>query len=83
MECRPNCGACCIAVSISSPLPGMPGGKPAEVRCIHLMDDMRCAIYETRPNVCRDFHAEELVCGHSREEAFFILRNLEKGVLPS
>ncbi|MBV6674737.1 YkgJ family cysteine cluster protein, partial [Klebsiella pneumoniae] len=24
MECRTDCGACCIAPSISSPIPGMP-----------------------------------------------------------
>ena len=39
--CRPGCGACCIAPSISSPIPGMPvvGGisKPAGVRCGQLM----------------------------------------------
>ncbi|MCR3872443.1 YkgJ family cysteine cluster protein, partial [Pseudomonas aeruginosa] len=28
MQCRAGCGACCIAPSISSPLPGMPAGKP-------------------------------------------------------
>jgi len=27
MECRPHCGACCTAPSISSPIPGMPNGK--------------------------------------------------------
>ncbi|WP_429347626.1 hypothetical protein [Paraburkholderia sp. Clong3] len=27
--CRPDCGACCIAPSISSPIPGMPNGKPS------------------------------------------------------
>ena len=31
MNCRPHCGACCIALSISSPIPGMPAGKPAGV----------------------------------------------------
>lgn len=24
MDCRSGCGACCIAPSISSPIPGMP-----------------------------------------------------------
>ncbi|HNM56919.1 MAG TPA: YkgJ family cysteine cluster protein, partial [Thauera aminoaromatica] len=24
MDCRPGCAACCIAPSISSPIPGMP-----------------------------------------------------------
>lgn len=79
MNCHPNCGACCIAPSISSPIPGMPGGKPAGVRCIHLAEDYRCAIYDLRPKVCRDFKAEELVCGTSREEALQIIFDLEKG----
>ena len=78
MECRQNCGACCIAPSISSPIPGMPGGKPAGTRCIHLQEDFSCGIYEKRPKVCRDFHAEELVCGNTREEALASLSNLEK-----
>ena len=29
-----GCGACCIAPSISSAIPGMPDGKPAGVRCV-------------------------------------------------
>ena len=37
MDCRPGCAACCIAPSISSPIPGMPHGKPAGVRCIQLV----------------------------------------------
>jgi Fe-S-cluster containining protein len=77
MECRSNCGACCIAPSISSPIPGMPQGKPAGVRCIHLKDDFSCGIYERRPKVCRDFKAEEAVCGRNRDEALTILRQLE------
>ena len=36
MQCRAGCGACCIAISISSPIPGMPLGKPAGVRCVQL-----------------------------------------------
>ncbi|MGK3606278.1 YkgJ family cysteine cluster protein, partial [Klebsiella variicola] len=38
MECRTDCGACCIAPSISSPIPGMPQGKPANPRCIQLSE---------------------------------------------
>ncbi|HVK38365.1 MAG TPA: YkgJ family cysteine cluster protein, partial [Candidatus Kapabacteria bacterium] len=36
MTCRDGCGACCIAPSITSPIPGMPDGKPAGVRCVQL-----------------------------------------------
>jgi len=80
MVCLPGCGACCIAPSISSPIPGMPHGKPAGVRCIHLTDDYRCAIFNdpSRPKVCDDFKAEELICGKDREEALEILRSLEE-----
>jgi Fe-S-cluster containining protein len=78
MECRPGCGACCIAASISSPVPGMPEGKPAGVRCIHLQDDYKCALYgdPSRPQVCIDFKADPEFCGSSREEALRILGSL-------
>jgi Fe-S-cluster containining protein len=55
----------------------MPEGKPAGIRCIHLRDDYSCGIYEQRPKVCRDFMAEEEVCGNNRLEALAILRKLE------
>jgi uncharacterized protein len=80
MDCRINCGACCIAVSISSSIPGMPDGKPSGTRCIHLLDDYRCAIYNSpeKPRVCSDFKAEPEFCGKDREEALQILGNLSK-----
>ena len=75
MDCREGCGACCIAASISSPIPGMPEGKPAGVRCIHLAGDYRCVLYNSpeRPKVCSDFKAEPEFCGSTREEAMKIL----------
>ena len=78
MDCRKDCGACCIAPSISSPIPGMPDGKPAGVICIHLQDDYSCGIYRERPKVCIDFQAEALVCGNNRLEALSILSRLEE-----
>jgi len=79
MECRSNCGACCIYPSISSAIPGMPNGKPAGTRCIHLQEDYKCAIYEhfERPIVCRNFKADLLICGNSQEEAKKIFIELE------
>jgi hypothetical protein len=58
----------------------MPDGKKAGVRCIHLLDDYRCALFghPSRPKVCSDYTAEELFCGKSRDEALEILRSLEK-----
>ena len=78
MNCRSGCGACCVALSISSSLPGMAGGKSAGVRCIHLLDDYKCAIYtdSAKPKVCIDFKAEPEFCGSSREEAMEILFSL-------
>lgn len=40
MTCRPDCGACCIAPSITSPTPEMLGGKPAGVRCAQLSESL-------------------------------------------
>jgi len=78
-NCRPNCGACCIYISISSPIPGMPEGKPACVRCIHLTKDNLCGIFDSpdRPKVCFDYKAEKMFCGETREEAIDILKKLE------
>jgi Fe-S-cluster containining protein len=80
MDCRINCGACCIAVSISSPIPGMPYGKPAGIKCIHLLNDYRCSLYNSpeRPKVCTDFKAEPEFCGTTREEALQILYSLSR-----
>jgi len=71
ITCRSHCGACCTAPAINSPIPGMPDGKPAGVPCIQLDAALRCKLYGLpgRPQVCRDFPADELVCGGSREQA--------------
>lgn len=78
IDCREGCGACCIALDISSSIPGMEGGKPAGMRCIHLTGDFRCALYGNpeRPAVCSAFRAERAFCGHTREEAMKILSSL-------
>lgn len=79
MECRPKCAACCIVISISSPIPGMPNGKPVGVPCIHLTDDLRCGIFNSpeRPKVCADFTPEPEFCGNNTKQAFEILGKLE------
>jgi Fe-S-cluster containining protein len=79
MECRIGCGACCIAPSISSPIQGMPNGKPAGIRCVQLSDDYKCLIFGSpeRPAVCSQFQAELSICGNSRQEALQILSDLE------
>ena len=84
MECRPGCGACCIAPSITSPIPGMPHGKPAGTACQQLMNDMRCAIFQQpdRPGCCSGLQASLEMCGASREQALLWLQRLELATLP-
>jgi len=79
-ECRAGCGACCIAPSISSPLPGMPAGKPAGVPCVQLTADHRCRLFgqPERPAVCAGFPPGPDVCGGSRGEALVLLTDLER-----
>lgn len=79
MDCRSNCGACCIAPSITEPIPGMPDGKAAGERCIHLTDDNLCALFSDprRPNACAQFQAEPAFCGDNRAQALEILAELE------
>jgi len=80
LHCRPDCGACCTAPSISSPIPGMPKGKPAGVRCVQLDDDQRCRIFgqAERPAVCSGLQPQAEMCGSSREEAMIYLMTLER-----
>ncbi|MCU4674077.1 YkgJ family cysteine cluster protein [Catenovulum sp. 2E275] len=79
MQCRLSCGACCIAPSISSAIPGMPNGKPAGVRCIQLDHNNLCKIFgkPERPKVCGEFKAEHAFCGDTSEQAIQILSDLE------
>ena len=80
IPCRAGCGACCVAPSISSPLPGMPNGKPAGVACIHLDGDGLCGLFghPERPAVCATFQATAELCGSDHGEAFERLRRLEQ-----
>ena len=80
MNCRLGCGACCIAPSISTPIPGMPDGKPAGVRCVQLSEKNLCLLFESdsRPAVCESFQAEFDTCGATNEEALINITSLEK-----
>src|ERR1700742_2851327 len=84
-SCRPDCGACCIAPSITSPIPGMPHGKPAGVRCVQLGDDLRCAIFGApeRPACCSGLQPQQEMCGTTRGEALAWLTQLEQQTRPA
>jgi Fe-S-cluster containining protein len=83
-ECREKCGACCIAPSITSKIPGMPDGKPAGIPCINLDENFRCRIFghPDRPEVCASLQPSREMCGSCRADALAYLEKLEKLTLP-
>lgn len=84
MICRPGCAACCIAPSISSPIPGMPNGKKAGVPCIQLDSEGRCRIFgrPERPAVCLSLKPSQEMCGDAPDEAMKFLQSLERATAP-
>jgi len=85
MDCRAHCGACCIAPSISSPIPGMPHGKPAGIPCVQLLPDLRCALFgrPDRPAVCVSLRPSEEMCGADAAGALRHLTALENATRPT
>lgn len=85
MDCRAGCAACCIFVSISSPIPGMSGGKPFGVRCIQLNDDNLCKLFgkPERPRVCLSLKPSYEMCGATQKHAIDYLSSLETATKPN
>ena len=85
MNCRSGCGACCIAPSITSPIPGMPLGKPAGMPCVQLDEALRCRLFDRpeRPAVCASLMPSAAMCGDSAEQAMTWLSRLEAATAPS
>lgn len=48
------CGACCVAPDIAAL------DKPVGMRCPHLTEENLCAVYERRPQICRDYEPDEV-----------------------
>jgi len=73
LPCRPGCGACCIAPSISSLR------KPAGEPCRHLDAEFRCRIFgrPERPACCAGLQPSPEMCGETREQALRWLTDLE------
>ena len=65
-------------IASSSPIPGMPHGKPAGVRCVQLDEALRCKLFgrPERPAVCASLRPSFAMCGATRADA---LRFLEAG----
>lgn len=79
MQCRAECGACCIVPAIHHPFWLMPNGKAAGERCVHLDKSYRCKIFNDprRPVCCDEFKAEADICGQTQVEAIKCLWQLE------
>jgi uncharacterized protein len=84
MDCRSGCGACCVAPSITSSIPGMPQGKPAGVRCVQLDEANRCRLFgrPERPAFCGGLQPSVEMCGHTREQAMAWIASLERATAP-
>jgi hypothetical protein len=52
-ECT-KCGACCVAPDIAAL------DKPLGARCPHLTAENLCAVYQSRPEVCRSYQPDAL-----------------------
>ncbi|WP_069997415.1 YkgJ family cysteine cluster protein [Cellulosilyticum sp. I15G10I2] len=85
MKCRAYCAACCIAPSISSPIPGMLNGKKAGERCVQLDEHNRCRVFnsEMRPAVCANLQPSREMCGLTQKDALAYLTKLQKETDPS
>jgi len=84
MKCRAGCAACCVVPSISSPIPGLPQGKPAGTRCVQLASDGRCKLFghASRPAICVRLEPSEEMCGQSDAHAYRYLNWLEEATRP-
>jgi hypothetical protein len=84
VDCRSGCAACCIAPSITSPIPGMPHGKPAGMPCVQLDENLRCRLFgrPERPPFCASLQPRLDMCGDSREQALSLLGQLELATQP-
>jgi len=77
MDCRSDCGACCTAPSISSPI-------PANTRCVQLSESNLCMIFGSplRPKVCSGLQPGAEMCGSTRQQAITYLLELEALTAP-
>ena len=92
--CRPGCAACCIAPSISGPIPDLHGpgshAKPAGVPCVQLDEALRCRLFgdPRRPAVCASLQPAPHLSGTSanagenRTHALQFLTRLEQLTRP-
>jgi uncharacterized protein len=89
MNCRPDCGACCTAPSISTPIPSTDGSpaqpKAANTPCPQLDANLRCRLFglPQRPAVCQSLRPAPDMCGQNRSQAMLFLQRLEQATAPA
>ena len=85
VSCRAGCAACCIAPSITSPLPGMPDGKPAGVPCVQLDGQGLCRLFgrPERPAFCTSLQPAADMCGEDRGQALRLIGEMERATRPA
>ena len=55
------CTSCSICCYFASTVPNFPEPVDETGKCMHLKEDRTCAIYDTRPKICRVDDSFELV----------------------
>jgi hypothetical protein len=62
----------------------MPEGKPAGVRCVQLLPDLRCALFgrPERPAFCATLRPAEDMCGADRDESLARIAAWETATRP-
>lgn len=68
-----QCGLCCKHLEM---IPQLKEFDSGDGRCIHLMDNNLCAIYENRPDICNVSKMYELVFCKQMSEDEYIKINL-------
>jgi hypothetical protein len=73
-----------VEISISSPIPGLPDGKPAGQRCIQLTDAGLCQLFghSSRPAICVSLKPSAEMCGDDAPHAYHYLAELEVATKP-
>jgi hypothetical protein len=80
-----GCGACCIAPSITTPMPGHADGKGAGEPCANLTADRRCRLWgraERPGRSAPELRPSEEMCGENRQQAMVWLSALELATRP-
>lgn len=69
---------------MTSPIPGMPLGKPAGQACVQLDEHRRCRLFgrPERPAVCIGLQPSHEMCGDHAEAAIAWLAHMEAQTRP-